>query len=142
MLPVGYELKGKPGLSRPSPESVITMGAAVDIRASAQNFNMNRKTFLRTLLGLPFAAKVAVALSDHADLVARVDKSIIDETRKRLGMEKVIMVSNPTGWGSAHLYERWRSEHIDPPNKYLWFVDWQDIEVGAPRTYTGPEVSS
>ena len=67
---------------------------------------MNRRTFLRSLLALPFAAKIAVALSDHSDLVARVDKSIIDETRKRLGMEKVIMFSNPTGWDGG-FYERW-----------------------------------
>lgn len=58
---------------------------------------ITRRRFLTLLLALPSAATIAVALSDHAELVARVDKSIIDETRKRLGMEKIIMLSNPSG---------------------------------------------
>ncbi len=45
---------------------------------------LTRRKFLASLIGLPFAAKIAQAVADHAELVARVDKSIIDQTKARI----------------------------------------------------------
>lgn len=39
------------------------------------------------MLALPAAAKIALAVQDHAELVERVDKSIVTQTKKALGLE-------------------------------------------------------